>query len=535
MRNASMAKADRMDSLYSYFRKVVKIAPEKTALIVEDVEITYSELLSQSDSLASGFKALGIEKGDHVAVVLPNGFEFVLTMLAAAKLGVVIVPYHLSFPIKQYQASFANTKIKHLIIWHAILSDLTSSDYVDLEQLQRVICVGGQLDGWANFSDAIMQHKHLPISYSASESVDPKTPFIITLTSGSTGNPKPIVLSQEIKILRAKQAIQLYSVTSKDVIQVATPLYHSLAERLVFVALLSGACCVLMPHFSAKEWVKKARFYATSFSILVSSQLKQIIPIASAEPLSSLRCLVSSSELLDIVTRKRLVESFSCEIHECYGTSEVAIASNLCLRSSKEYSADLSLNRSKGISQSIGKAVSGTVIRVVDNSGNELSNGEVGEIVCTAKTAFLGYLNDTRMTNEKFFGCFFRTGDMGKFDQQGFLYFIGRESDIIISGGINIYPKDIEDAVLLSNTVSEVCVVPKVDKMLGEVPIALIVKHPNYDLDKKELRVLCATELADYQQPRDFILVDNLIKNEVGKIDRKNIIREFESSQLIAL
>jgi long-chain acyl-CoA synthetase len=519
-------------SLYSSFEDVAIGYPNKTAFIIDEHHISYQQLLNQSSQLAMNLSLNSVKQGEHIAVLLPNSIEFILIFLAAAKIGAVIVPYNTTFPPRYYLRSFSQMEIRHIVVWHALLEELTNATVHENAHARQVISVGGRYDDTLYFNDLLFNSSSVDNTYRAgrqdcatAKACDKDQAFIITLTSGSTGQPKPIVLSQETKLRRAEQAISLYAVSESDIIQIATPFYHSLAERLIFVTLLSGATAIIMRHFTASSWLEKARKYQSSFSIMVSSQLKQLLPIVTKSPLTRFRCIVSSSELLSSNARRLLIKSFNCDVHECYGTSEVAIVSNICIHS---------LARpSQKVKDSIGRAVDNVIIKLINEKGKELRDGERGEIICKTPLIFSGYFKKSDVTANHDYRDFFKTGDLAMRDKQGYLYFINRQSDVIITGGVNVFPKDIEDVLSCHIGISEVCVVPRVNERLGEVPVALVKVEEGAVVDVSTLKRLCAEELADYQQPHDFFIVDELARNNIGKIDRKSMAVRLNTRNIL--
>jgi long-chain acyl-CoA synthetase len=231
--------------------------------------------------------------------------------------------------------------------------------------------------------------------------------------------------------------------------------------------------------------------------------------------LSSLRCIVSSSALLDHQVKSELLEKFDCEFHECYGTSEIAIASNF----------DSTLARTK--LRSVGVAAPGVNIKIIGNNDEDLGNGEIGEIVCSTPMLFGGYFKRPDLTRAAMWGEYFRTGDMGKLDEDGFLYFVGRTKDIIISGGINIYPVDIEAVVTEHASVVECAAFAFPDERLGEVVAIAVVPANKPEFDLRQLRFHCCEHLADFQQPRKFFIIDELPKNSMGKVMKSQLIKSY--------
>ena len=499
--------------------KFIEETPDKEALIFLDQKMNYKELGDKVNNLSFALNKKGVTQGDHIGVVLPNGIEFVLMMLAAANLGAAIVPHNTSLNAKTLSNAFKASDVNHYIIWHSLIKEVqqkigqskSNSLWVSVGQHNE----GQHKEQTTHFNELLKATNNYSLG---TYTVDKEQPYIFTMTSGSTGSPKPIVLSQACKIARADAAIELYGITATDITLTATPLYHSLAERLVLLPLISGGTSIIMAGFSPEQWFTTIERYNVSFTIAVSSQLKTINDQLSNVnyDLSSLRCLVSSSERLPLRLKERLLEKLKCEFHECYGASEVAIISNLDQAQAQNKLA------------SVGKAITGVDITILDDNGNKLPNGTIGEIACKTPMLFSGYFRQADKTKASMVDGYFLTGDLGKLDNESFLYFCGRKKEIIITGGINVYPKDIEELLLQHPNIDEVAVIPLPDNSLGEMITALIVsKRP---INPRELQRLCAKELADFQQPRKYIFLEYFPKNALGKVMKPTLINNLSQS-----
>ncbi len=503
----------RSENIAEIFYKNVKKDPDKIALIFEDREFSYLNLARDMALLSLYLTDAGIKRGDKVGILLPNCPEFVVLMLTASNLGITLVPQNMTLPPKSIVEIFDSVGVKHIFGWHSLIYDLKR----EKNEFLLWVSVGGLCRGVLNYSDMINSKKGVSL---AINSISVDEPYIVTMTSGSTSKPKPILLLQSTKIARFKSTKKEYNITKDDTILTATPLYHSLAQRLVLLSLLSGACAVLMAGFTPKEWLENVSKHDVSFTMAVSSQLKQIYRELNNRDynIDSLRSLVSSSELLDIDLKKELINKLECDFYECYGTSEVACVTNIS-------------NKESGKSRSVGKALFGVDIKILKDDNRFATEGEVGEIVCKTPLLFAGYYNRFDLTQESMFNGYFRTGDLGKIDSDGYLYFQGRKKDIIITGGINVYPKDIENVLNRYHKVIESCVISLLDENLGERVVAVVVSRDR-SLSIRELQRLCAKELADFQQPREFILVDSLPKNPMGKVLRYKLIDRYRNKDV---
>lgn len=502
-----------MSILTECFRRQAKTAPEKTAVICDMESLSYQELYAQVSVFAQVFEQTGMKAEDKLGVLLPNGIDFVCVMLAAAHLGIGLVPLNPTSPVKAVAAAFAAAGVRHVIGGAAALNGLGEVEGVDGARL--VLGTGRENGHCILFRK--MAEKIVPGELESRGDFD-DLPYIFTMTSGSTGEPKPIVLTQRNKYLRARAAQELYGVTAADRTLAATPLYHSLAERLVLLPLLTGGTSVIMVHFSASAWIRCVSEQRISFSIAVSSQLSQIARVLTSPflpDIGCLRCIVSSSALLETHVKKELLSKLKCDFHECYGTSEVAIVSDLDHQSALRKT------------NSVGRAIPGVEIRIMREDGTVAGPGEPGEIICRTPMLFAGYYRLPAKTAEAVRDGFFHTGDAGYLDEEGFLYFLSRRKDIIITGGINVYPGDVEAEVLKLPGVLECAAFPLPDERLGETVAVAVVMKPGVSFDCRSARFHCAENMADFQIPRNFFVVEELPRNAMGKLTKHKLSERF--------
>jgi acyl-CoA synthetase (AMP-forming)/AMP-acid ligase II len=278
--------------------------------------------------------------------------------------------------------------------------------------------------------------------------------------------------------------------------------------------LILGATAVILPRFTPKLWLDLVRKLEVTFSIAVSAQLAQVLKeLKEAEDKScpSLRLLVSSSALLDFEVKKELVNFLQCEFHEMYGTSECSTVTDINLKE-----AGHKLN-------SVGRPLNGVDIKILSDENEELPLGEIGEIAVKTPLICEGYLNKEDVFKKATINGYFKTGDLGKLDAEGFLTFSGRKKEIIITGGVNVYPKDIEDKVIKLEEVLEVAAFPYKDERLGEiVALAVVTEAAEKEITKK-IRLFCAKNLADFQQPHKIFILDSLPKNSMGKLVKSKL------------
>lgn len=491
------------------------VSPEKLAVVCEDDKLSYQKLAQRVLEWSHLLHSNGVERGDHLAVILPNSLEFVVVMLVAADLGLVLVPLNTSLPITALDSAIIHADVQHIIASPTIAKGLERSS-IQKQGLWLSCKLGGNsLDAIHGTLRAPKDYRQEP--YNLGRLSDP---YILTMTSGSTAEPKPIILSQQTKVLRAEAAMSLYGVTVDDNVLAATPLYHSLAERLVIMPLLCGATAVVINRYSAEHWLETVKQFQISFTMAVSSQLKQIKELLETDKtlrVNSLRCVVSSSAALEYEVKERLIALLGCHFHECYGTSEVATVTDL-----NERDDQTKLD-------SVGKAITGVDIQILIDSHRLAGVGETGEIICKTPMQFSGYYAQPDSSERSLWCGYFCTGDIGFLDKDGYLHYRGRIKELIITGGINVYPVDIETVIASFEGVQECAVYASPDEQLGEVVAAAVVPEQGTIIDERRLRYHCVQQLADYQLPRKISIVEQLPKNTMGKVVRRKLSQQMES------
>jgi len=428
--------------IYEKFKENVKKSPNKIALVFNDKKFSYKDLYDLVES-----EKLNLLPYSHIAVVLENSVEFVKWLLLASKYNLTLIP-------------FANRNF--------------DIDRFDIEYLYD-----GELK-------QIRKYKQK------------RSGYIIVSTSGSTSAPKPIVLTEEIKLKRIDIAKRSYNLNRDDTILVSTPLHHSLAQRGVLMSLVLGAKCVLMDRFTPKKFLNLIEKERVTFSFAVSNQLEALKDEVKNYDLSSIKAMVSTSYQINRDTKKLLLEYMP--IYECYGTSEIGCVTHLTPKDIAKHP------------NSVGKALDGVNIKIVD-----------GEILVKSPWRFKEYYKLPQITKEAFDGEYFKTGDLGEM-VDGFLYYKGRKKELIKTGGISVYPIDVEKEIKKLNKVKEVAVVGAEDEYFGEIIVAVVVGNVS------RMDVIKACEnLAPYQRPMYIDIVDELPKTSLGKVQKFKLKEKYKN------
>lgn len=508
-------------SIYEAFKSSVEKYGNKLAVSCDDEEITYNDLYKLVNKLVSGFLSANVSKGNHVGVLLNNSAEYVATFVALAKMGCCVVPLNNTLPASAIKKSVDYADVNYLIV----SKKQTENQYLDGNDLANCTII--------DIDEIIDDNKLVDdnLGYELN-SLDLDNEYILALTSGSTGNPKAIVLSQNNKYERAIAHIDAFGLNETDRILVTTPLYHSLAERLMFMSLILGAT-VVMPNInngvSIYELLDKEDI---TFAISVPSQLSILLDDLKRNNIAKfdkIKVLVSSSSLLSNNLKNELIDHIDARLFEIYGMSE---ASTLTIKElEKEYSSD----------NKVGYSFAGSQIKIIRGDNNtdydtECKTGEIGEIVCKTRLMFKGYYKQKASTSHYYdFNGYFKTGDVGFLDDKGCLHFVGRKKEIIINDSVNVYPRDIDSEIEKMPEVAECAAFAYPDERLGEIIALAIVPNEDYEISIKNIKAYCKRNLADFQQPQVFFVVDSLPKNTLGKLQRAKCYEYVKAHSAVAM
>ncbi|MBT3472113.1 MAG: acyl--CoA ligase [Gammaproteobacteria bacterium] len=485
-----------MGDIYSVVRHHAVTTPDKIAILNENGDaISYRQLMQAVEQRYWQLSQVVTPGKSRVALSLHEGEQVPITVLALNQLGVGVIPLNPTLQTSQLQQ-----------LLKAVDADVVVAEadtvplFRTLDGLQMVVV--GAVEGEESSAEVDAN--------AANREYQPNAPFLITLSSGSTGDPKPIIFSEQNKLRRSKQAQEMYQVSAEDRVLCASPFFHSLGQRLTLLPLLVGATLVQLPRFTAKRWADLVERQQVSFTIPVSSHLHELVGLLIEQPerFASLRCLVSSSAAISDDVKQRLFNALRCDFHEMYGASEVATAT------------DLNRDQATRHPHSVGFPCPGVRLQIVDDGGVVQPPCEIGEIVVNSPLASPGYYRLPAVTEASFVEAFFHTGDLGYLDEEGYLYFVNRKKEIIVTGGMNIYPSDIESVLSGHPQITTVVVVGISDSYLGEVAVAVVVGRGNAKQLERELRGRVREQLSPYQHPLRYFFREQLPMTASGKVDK---------------
>lgn len=486
-----------------FFNRIAQYAvihPNKKAIIdAHGDQYTYLEFIKRIHEILKSLMPLLINEKTRVMLCIESSIELPVIVLALNSKNATIIPIPTTLKPAQIK-KFITVADPNLII----VDKNTFNLFIDINLPQFNITT----DKW------IKEIKLIDKTISG---------FLVTLTSGSTGEPKPIIFTEKNKIDRAEQAVQLFKLSSEDVILCASPFHHSLGQRLTLLPLYLGATLVILKRFNVESWMKLVEDYEVTFTIPVSSHINTLseLMLKDAHRLRSLKAIVSSSAMMLPSVKELLAENLNFDFYEMYGASEIGTATVI------------NLSKRKDKILSVGKPCENVAVKIFNKSMEECEVNTIGQISVKSNLVSPGYFGMNETTLKSFYKEYFLTGDLGYLDKDKFLYFVDREKDVIISGGVNIYPSDIESTIKKIKSVKDVCVVGVNDKYLGEVVVAvLVIENNKEDIVLTKIKNIVKKQLSSWQQPMKYIIKNALPLTNSGKYNKKIIRDELNTMNL---
>lgn len=470
------------------FDAAAKAHTARTALVEEDRKWTFGELAEESDNIAAMLR----EKvaGDTVGILLLNSQKYVTTLLGVWKAGKTPVPLNYLLPPQDLAYIIKDSGMSALIA-----SQFFGQAVASLKPLfgdRGVILMADDPDFAPRSSKAV--------------SVPYRDPALYLYTSGTTGKPKGVVLTHGNLSANVDGCQRAGDFDHRDSFLCLLPFFHTYAiTGTILLPLLNGSKMVLVDRFQPTKVMKLIEEHAISVFLAIPSMYRVLAHSEGDFNLKSVRFPISGGEPLPLAVAEAFEKRFGVPIFEGYGQTEA--------------SPVVSLNvPKKRRSGTVGPALPGVEIAIWDEQKNPVGTDLVGEIMVRGPSVMQGYYNLPEETARTITREWLHTGDLGKMDADGFVTITGRKKDLIISAGENIYPREIEEVLVLHPKVKEVAVIGVKDEVRGEVPKAFVIAREGISVDEKELRQFCRENLAGYKVPKYIAVVPDLPRTPTGKV-----------------
>ena len=493
-------------SITYWIRKRASITPDRVALIGENSKFTYQELLQEINRVSSFLHhQLHLRKGDRIAILSQNRVEYFITYFAVAQLGLIIVPLNIRLSASELAYQIEDSGAK------AILYEKEQEPlYNELNQLVTFESAYTFEESYSTF--------HEETDHNVSSENSQNDPYIICYTSGTTGKPKGAVLTQENMFWNALNNQYALDLTSSDKCLVILPLFHIGGIGLfAFPTFLAGGTVIIPGKFHPKQVLKVIEDLKVTVMMGVPTIFNALLNEASFNETNfkTVRVFCSGGAPCPV----ELIQAYhekGVPLYQGFGMTETS--PTVFMLSKEDYQRKIG---------SIGKPVMFCDIDLVDEQGKSVEQGQVGELIIKGGNVFKEYWGLPDKTAEAIKDGWFYTGDLALKDEEGFIYIAGRKKDMIISGGENIYPLEVEKIIGEMSGINEVAVIGIQDEKWGEVPIAIVSLKDNHQLIGEEIQNYCSSKLAKYKVPKRVVFLEELPKNATGKIDKKVMQQQY--------
>jgi long-chain acyl-CoA synthetase len=477
--------------------------PDSAAVRLGEHELSYAELDERSARLATLLRAQGLEAGDRVGVMLPNVLEFPIAYYGALRAGCTVVPMNVLLKRREIAFYLEDSGAKLLLAWHGFAA----------EARDGTADAGAEMIEVEPRSFAALLAEHEPTSELAD--TDDGDTAVILYTSGTTGKPKGAELTHANLHRNADVSSRTTcEIAAGDIVFGGLPLFHSFGQTVSMNAsLMVGACLTLVPKFDPGEALETMQRDNVTHFYGVPTMYGALLhhPERESYDTSSLRTCITGGASMPVEVLRGFEQAFGAIVLEGYGLSETSPVS--C-------SNHPGRERKPG---SIGTPLEGVEMKVVDEDDNEVAQGEVGEIVIRGHNIMKGYWQRPDATAEAMRGGWFHSGDMAKVDEEGYFYIVDRKKDLIIRGGYNVYPREVEEVLYEHPKIREAAVIGVPHDEWGEEIGAAVVLHEGEELAPEEVSAYVKERIAAYKYPRLVWFLDDLPKGPTGKILKREI------------
>jgi long-chain acyl-CoA synthetase len=470
--------------------------PDRPAVRQDDLILSYAELNARSAIVAAAVRQRGIAPGDRVAVMLPNVAAFPVLYYGLLRAGAVVVPMNPLLTGREATHYLADSGAALIFAWHEAAGAIEAAATTGAQ----IVVVGAGLD----LFDGI-EPDHAVVERAADDTA------VILYTSGTTGTPKGAELTHEnLRGNASVTATSLIDIGPDDVIMGCLPLFHVFGQTCgLNAAVAAGALITLLPRFDARKVLDIiGRDKVTVFEGVPT----MYVALNALEPAGTdtLRVCVSGGSALPVEVLRDFESKYGCEILEGYGLSETSPVACFNQRGARRPG-------------SIGVPVPGVSMRVIDPTGHDLPTGEIGEIAICGPNVMKGYWNRPEATAEAIRDGWFRSGDLGQRDDDGFFYIVDRKKEMIIRGGFNVYPREVEEVLYEHPQIVEAAVIGVPHPTHGEEVAAAIVLAEGSTVTAEEIRDYVKQRVAPYRYPRHIWITEMLPKGPTGKIVKREI------------
>jgi acyl-CoA synthetase (AMP-forming)/AMP-acid ligase II len=535
-----------MRTLSSVLRDTTSKFPNRPAILDPGGRrLTYAELDQEASRLARGLLDLGVGKGDKVGLWMPNNPEWVVAYFAIARVGAVVVPMNTRYKTHEVEYILGNSEATTLFA----VDSFVGIDYLSmideirpkLPNLKHVVIVGKTGKDMHRWDDVVARGTRLLADgkLEAREKLcDPKDNVFILYTSGTTGNPKGAMLSHHNIAKNAEQVTEVLRASEKDAFLLAVPFFHCFGCVMgIAGAITWGASLIPMAVFKPREALELIeRFGVTvlygvpTMFVLELEEVRKGKPEGSKYQISTLRTGIMAGAPCPVEVMRGTMNELHCNVSIAYGLTEASPVITMTR-------FDDSIERRV---ETVGRALGGIEVKIADDDTKSVGMGETGELACRGYNVMLGYYKMADKTAESIDkDGWLYSGDLATMDAEGYVRIVGRKKDMLITGGFNVYPAEIEEYLFTHPDVLNVSVIGVPDPVMGEVAAVYVIPREGATIDPQEIVDSCAKEIANFKVPRYVVVVKELPMTQSGKIQkfrlREMAQQAFDKGEMVKL
>jgi acyl-CoA synthetase (AMP-forming)/AMP-acid ligase II len=503
----------RNSRMADWIRIHARNVPDRRCFVTDAGSTTFREVNSRVNCVAGELARMGVGKGDRVALFATDSPEYVETLLACMKLGAVYVPLNFRLALPELQMLLRTAEAK-VLFFSDRYADMVRA--LDVPGLVATISYDSSA-GDRSYDDLLARGADVEIDTEVSDT----DMVCLAFTSGTTALPKGVIHAQRMAKLMIVQCIIERRMTSTNFHYSAAPLFHVGGMLYALAGIARGHTSLILPAFdvtTVARWMASGELDGV---FLVPTMIDSLLaePAVQQADFSSLQSIAYGAAPMSPTLLRRVIDRFDCDLLNMFGAgTEAGLQTVLTPEDHR-----LALAGQEHLLGSIGKPGMGVDLKLCDDDLVEVPDGEVGEIVTRSEAVMDGYLDQPEETAKVLVDGWFRGGDMAYRDKDGYLYLSGRKKDMIIRGGENIYPIEIEDVLSKHAVVREVAVVGVADEHWGEIVRAHVIVEPGAAFDEAEVREYCRARLAGYKVPAVFVVQDELPRNASGKVLKRDL------------
>jgi acyl-CoA synthetase (AMP-forming)/AMP-acid ligase II len=486
-------------SLPGGVRSAMQRNPAKVALRHRDKQVTYGELMIRIDRVCAGIlHDLGLHRGDHIAIVAANSIEYLEIVLGASQAGIGTATVNPRLAPAEIVAICDDADARAVFVDASSAAALAGGRFKTVE---RIILIGSEYETWLQLSPALQK---LPV-------VEEWDTFTIPYTSGTTGTPKGVLVPHRSRVISLyAMAVEYGCYTPDDRFLAIAPMCHGAGMIFALAPIFFGGYAEIMDKFEPEEVVRKFRDERITGFFGVPTHFHAIFALDKAVleryRSDTLQTIISNAAPLPQAMKEKIIAHFGPILHETYGSTEASIVSNLRPADQLRKQA------------CVGQAFPGTRIEIRRDDGSLCEPDEVGELFSTSSCLFNGYWKRPDETAEAFHAGWVTVGDLARKDAEGHLYIVDRKKDMVISGGVNIYPREIEEILVKHADILDAAVIGIPDDKWGERLKAFVVRKSGSALTPEAIIAYCDGRISSMKIPKDFAFIDVLPRNASGKV-----------------